>query len=158
MPFSSYMARVADRVSWPQPDGGNDSGTADSKLEALKAALTQIDAYGVQGAESVDEAQVRVLTCWWCSRCSYNKQMLSKIDSLLFGPHLRSCTLSSRSGRSSESGNSVIILCTTRAQSSTGKRRQKQLRRRISSVQTRCWACVTMLMYLGVLRSCLCLW
>ena len=35
-----------------------------SRLEALKAALTEIDTYGVLGAESVDEAQVTRLPGW----------------------------------------------------------------------------------------------
>ena len=58
VPLSSYLARVAERASWPQQGAVDETGTVDARLEALKAALTQIDAYGVQGAESVDEAQV----------------------------------------------------------------------------------------------------
>jgi len=58
--LSFYLARVADRVTPPRADAHDAAVTAESRLEELKAVLTQIDAFGVQGAESVDEAQVRV--------------------------------------------------------------------------------------------------
>ena len=58
--LSSYLERVAERVSWPR-DGARDAAiTAEAQLEEFKAVLTKIDTFGIQGAESVDEAQVRV--------------------------------------------------------------------------------------------------
>ena len=60
VPLSSYLARVADRVSRPRDGPDGVAGSAESRLEELKAVLTQIDTFGMQGAEAVDEAQVRV--------------------------------------------------------------------------------------------------
>ena len=56
--LSSYLARVAERVSPRREAAHEAAGTAESRLDALKAVLTQIDAFGMQGAETVDEAQV----------------------------------------------------------------------------------------------------
>ena len=112
-----------------------------SRLEALKAALTEIDTYGVLGAESVDEAQVTRLPGWVLFYA--NCLTLDARESWSVAP----C----RCGNTSESGSSVTIRCTTQLQMLTNKRRQKQLKRRISSVQTRC--CVMHVVHMSKVSS-----
>ena len=92
--------------------------------------LTQIDTFGMQGAESADEAQVRVACC-----LIYFANMLN-INCPLVANSLE--TPACRCGRWSASGSSVTTRCTTPVRMLTGKRRQKRLRSWINGEQTRC--------------------
>ena len=75
--LSSYLARVSERISQPHEEGHDGASTPESRLGALKAVLTQVDAFGIQGAESVDEAQVTGSV--WSQLCRCRQRAEGKV-------------------------------------------------------------------------------